>query len=290
MNVLIFSPKASNLYSSIAVQLTDSAGNPARARAPMNMTLTSSNSTVISQVTSASVGLGQDFVYVPLQPRVPGTTTLTISVPGLAIALVSVTFLPFPTQATITGVPRRDLYEPIGRHISEPPSGRPAQCWRSGALEGIHRQRGPRSASLQQLNQHDRDQHDLHKIHHDGCPDRNTAGEWNYRRSGFLNRNIQAEQGRHSYRFRDSPIWSLHQDPQFHGEGQPSSTTQARSEAKAHAYAAAHHFPHAASSHRRRWRRGGSHIPCQEAQRQGRLRRGRLRHVPGVSTYPDGGS
>ena len=104
-DTLMFTPDAANQLPLFAVQLQDSGGNPARARAPMNVTITSSNSTVISKVLTATIGVGQDYVSLPLAPNVPGKTTLTLSAPGLSIASVQITFLAFPNLDTISGGP-----------------------------------------------------------------------------------------------------------------------------------------------------------------------------------------
>ena len=88
-----------------AVQLQDSGGNPARARAPTNVTITSSNSTVISKVLTAVIGVGEDYASLALAPNVPGRTTLTLSAPGLSIASVVITFLAFSNVDTISGGP-----------------------------------------------------------------------------------------------------------------------------------------------------------------------------------------
>ncbi len=92
-----------------AVQLQDAAGNPARARGPMNITVTSSNSTVIPKLLITSVSVGQDYVLLPISPAVPGLTTLTISAPGFSISTLPVAFLSYPSQETITGGPAKIL-------------------------------------------------------------------------------------------------------------------------------------------------------------------------------------
>ena len=89
----------------LAVQLEDSSGNLAQARALTNITITSSNSTVVPEVQNASIGVGSTFASVPLDANAPGTTTLTISAASLATASIRVTFLPYPSQETLTGGP-----------------------------------------------------------------------------------------------------------------------------------------------------------------------------------------
>ena len=71
----------------------------------MNITITSSNSTVISQVVTASIQVGKDYAALPLSAKVPGTTTLTFSAPGLSTASLAITFLSYPSTDTITGGP-----------------------------------------------------------------------------------------------------------------------------------------------------------------------------------------
>ena len=61
----------------------------------MNITITSSNSTVISKVLTAVIGVGEDYASLPLSPNVPGRTTLTLSAPGLSIATIPITFLAY---------------------------------------------------------------------------------------------------------------------------------------------------------------------------------------------------
>ena len=104
-DTIMFTPSASSASPSLAVQLQDSGGNPARARVPMNITITSSNSTVISKVLTAVIGVGQDYASFPLTANVPGTTTLTLSTPGLSTASIIIHFLGYPSAETITGGP-----------------------------------------------------------------------------------------------------------------------------------------------------------------------------------------
>ncbi len=91
----------------IAIQLEGGGLTPARARTAMNISITSSNSTVLAKVLIIGVTIGQDYVLVDAAPLVPGTTTLTISTPGLSVATLSVTFLPFPVTETISGGPSK---------------------------------------------------------------------------------------------------------------------------------------------------------------------------------------
>jgi hypothetical protein len=104
-NTIMFSPSTSRQLPLMAVQLVDASGHPARARAPMNITITSSNSTVISKVLTAIIGVGQDYASLPLEANVPGGTTLTLSTPGLSTTSLVVNFLSYPGGATMTGGP-----------------------------------------------------------------------------------------------------------------------------------------------------------------------------------------
>ena len=99
-------PKSSDQTLPLAaVQLQDSAGNPARARVPLNITVSSSNSTIIPKLITVQVGIGQDYLLLPLNPVVPGSTTLTISSPGFTVSTLPVVFMPYPSDEAITGGP-----------------------------------------------------------------------------------------------------------------------------------------------------------------------------------------
>ncbi len=106
-NTVMFTPRSAHQQPLLAVQLQDSGGNPARARVPMNITITSSNSTVISKVLSAVIGVGQDYAAFPLSASVPGKTTMTLSTPGLSTTSILVTFLSYPSVETISGGPAK---------------------------------------------------------------------------------------------------------------------------------------------------------------------------------------
>lgn len=106
-NTIMYTTDKADALPLLAVQLQDAQGNPARARAPMNITITSSNSTVISSVLSTSVAVGADYVTIPIAAKVPGVTTLTLSTPGLAVASIALTFLAYPNSETINGGPAR---------------------------------------------------------------------------------------------------------------------------------------------------------------------------------------
>lgn len=104
-DAVMFTSSTQGQLPVLSVQLQDSGGNPARAREPMNITITSSNSTVISKVLTAVIGVGQDYASIPLAAKVPGRTTLTISTPGLSTASIGIDFLSYPNSETISGGP-----------------------------------------------------------------------------------------------------------------------------------------------------------------------------------------
>ena len=104
-NTIMFARTTTHEPSLLAVQLENSKNIPARARTPTNITITSSNSTVISKILSVSIGVGQDYAAIALTANVPGTTTLTLTTPGLSTTSIPVTFLSYPSVETITGGP-----------------------------------------------------------------------------------------------------------------------------------------------------------------------------------------
>ncbi len=87
------------------VQLQDSLGNPARARVTTNVTVTSSNTTVISKPFTISLKGGQDYVISRLSILAAGTTQLTVSSEGLAAAVIPITVMGYPLQATLSASP-----------------------------------------------------------------------------------------------------------------------------------------------------------------------------------------
>ena len=89
----------------LAVQLQDSSGNPARARVRTNATVTSSNTTVISKPFKITFKGGEDYVLAQLSLLAAGTTQLTVSSEGLATAVIPITVVPYPLQATIFASP-----------------------------------------------------------------------------------------------------------------------------------------------------------------------------------------
>lgn len=78
----------------LVVQLQDASSNPARARQVTSVTITSSNTTVFDKTLRVTLPPGADFVKVPIQARTTGSTTFTLSSPGLDSAFAVMTFLP----------------------------------------------------------------------------------------------------------------------------------------------------------------------------------------------------
>jgi hypothetical protein len=87
--------------ATLYIQLQDSGGNPARARADIPLTITSSNTEVINRTLSVTIPQGADYVTVPLNPLSAGTTVLTILSPGLATGGAQFTVLPSPFSSQL---------------------------------------------------------------------------------------------------------------------------------------------------------------------------------------------
>ena len=66
-------------YPILVVQLQDSSGNPARARQYTNVTVTSSNSSVLSSFVTIGIPKGSDYVFSYLHTKGVGKTVLTAS-------------------------------------------------------------------------------------------------------------------------------------------------------------------------------------------------------------------
>ncbi|MBI3116220.1 MAG: hypothetical protein HYZ12_02660 [Thaumarchaeota archaeon] len=78
------------------VQLQDASSNPARARQATSVTITSSNTTVFEKTLRVTLAPGADFLKVPIPAKTTGSTTFTLSSPGLDSASATMTFLPHP--------------------------------------------------------------------------------------------------------------------------------------------------------------------------------------------------
>jgi hypothetical protein len=69
----------------LLVSLTDQSGNPARAPSPVNVTIRSSNTTVITVPSSMTIPSGEIYSYVTYSStKVVGTATITVTSPGLS--------------------------------------------------------------------------------------------------------------------------------------------------------------------------------------------------------------
>jgi hypothetical protein len=86
----------------LVVQLQDSAGNPARAKAGTTILVTSSNSTVVSPTLFLTINKGDDFISTLVKASAVGTTTFTASSSGLSSSQVVLTTVPLPLSATIS--------------------------------------------------------------------------------------------------------------------------------------------------------------------------------------------
>ncbi len=86
----------------LTIQLQDQNGNPARARQMTNVTITSSDNTVINRTLGATLAAGQDYVRLPLFPSGPGGTVLTVfTQQGLSPATVQALFISYPLKVLL---------------------------------------------------------------------------------------------------------------------------------------------------------------------------------------------
>lgn len=86
----------------LVVQFQDSGGNPARARGPVSIVVTSSNEQLITSVINLDAIQGEDYLYTFLHVTGTGTTTLTASTQGLSSSTVNVNVLQGPAQSTLS--------------------------------------------------------------------------------------------------------------------------------------------------------------------------------------------
>lgn len=86
----------------LVVQLQDSAGNPARAAKNITALVTSSNSSLLSTPIPLTIYKGMDYVMKTLDVLLTGSTTLTITSPGLVPTSTSVTVSPLSLSVTRT--------------------------------------------------------------------------------------------------------------------------------------------------------------------------------------------
>lgn len=82
----VFAPSPDQNSSVLVIQLQDSSGNPAKARVPTTLTITSSNTAVVNGTIRAQVPQGASFVDLPISPVGAGKAVLTVTSPGLAPA------------------------------------------------------------------------------------------------------------------------------------------------------------------------------------------------------------
>jgi len=80
----------------LAVQLQDASGNPARARAMTDVSVVSSNVTILGGPVMIRIGLGSDFNSTNIYTEQGGSGTLTASSHGLASSSVQVSLAPLP--------------------------------------------------------------------------------------------------------------------------------------------------------------------------------------------------
>ena len=100
-------------YPIMVVQLQDSSGNPARARQYTNVTVTSSNSSVLSSFVTIGIPKGSDYVFSYLHTKGVGKTVLTASSQDLVSSqsgLVSVTS-PLVITLELTSTSQSFIYE-----------------------------------------------------------------------------------------------------------------------------------------------------------------------------------
>lgn len=90
------SPSVFQKGSNLVLQLQDGRGNPAKARVPTLLTVTSSNAVVYNGTLQVEVSQGASYVVVPIVPLASGSTTLTITSAGLATATVQFQVLSSP--------------------------------------------------------------------------------------------------------------------------------------------------------------------------------------------------
>ena len=99
-----FSPSPFQNGTSLVLQLQDASGNPAKARVPTFLTVTSSDASVYNETLQVQIPQGTSYVVVPIVPRTSGSTTLTITSPGLTTGAAQLQVLasPFSVQVSST--------------------------------------------------------------------------------------------------------------------------------------------------------------------------------------------
>ena len=82
----VIAPSPTQKGAVLVLQLQDSVGNPAKARSPTTLTITSSDSSVFNQTLQVQIPQGASFIVVPVVPLESGSTTFTVTSPGLTAA------------------------------------------------------------------------------------------------------------------------------------------------------------------------------------------------------------
>jgi hypothetical protein len=95
----------------LVIQLQDSDGNPARARNVTDITVTSSNSSMVKGPLQMSVGVGVDYVLVHLAVSGSGQSVLTASSQGLSSSQVDLQLAKSPLVVQLSAyIPKETLY------------------------------------------------------------------------------------------------------------------------------------------------------------------------------------
>jgi hypothetical protein len=91
-----FSPSPFQKGSNLVLQLQDVNGNPAKARVLTSLTITSSDASVFNGTLKVMIAQGSSYAIVPIVPLASGSTTFTITSPGLTTAEVQFQVLSSP--------------------------------------------------------------------------------------------------------------------------------------------------------------------------------------------------
>lgn len=92
-----------NPITVMGVQLLDGEGNPVQTTVPIQVTVTGSNTSVLTAPMSVTFPVGGDLELVPMEAEGMGSVQLTATSPGLLPASASAQFLPYPLVTTING-------------------------------------------------------------------------------------------------------------------------------------------------------------------------------------------
>ena len=170
----------------------------------MNITITSSNSTVIPKVLSAVIGIGQDYVASRSRPSPRDRRRSRFPLQASQWLRSSITFLPYPASETITGGPAKIFTNQTAvisvawpRSTGLPLAGAPVD------LEGVHRRARRSLRPTRELVDHD-DEHtsrhnQLDKVHEVDDRGRRSRAAGSQRHDGQDRRvhgNLPSRQGR----------------------------------------------------------------------------------------------